>query len=155
MWGILRKKRLSSLAVVSSLALLVTSIAPCNCLGLDSLDKQTGDKQAEHPCGNHDSTSHSGSDHDHNKTHSHDSKSNCCCSVKSPSALFDTKVLTVAQSKLIPEPKLLPLDSSIWNSSNRFIEQFQIFPRGSPDGGPPFTIFSSSTLSVRLQRWLI
>ncbi len=164
MWGILRKKRLASVAVISSLALLFTSIIPCNCLALDSFDKSENQpkshhSESSHPCGSHSSADHDvpdgNSTGDRDKTHSHGSDSSCCCEIQSPSALVDAQALAVAQSKVIQDLELVPLANPFLNFGYNFVDTIKILPRGSPSGGLPFALTSSSTLSVRLQRWLI
>lgn len=165
MWGILKKNRRLSVAALCSLVLLVASVAPCNCLALGSGDNVPADTQKQHsenshPCGSHDKSDSKGSDeganHDHNESHSDGCDSNCCCSGQLPTALADAQTFVKSVSIEVDEPLLLPPIDSFLGGKTSFATLIQMFPRGSPGGGIlPFIIRSSSTLSVRLQRWLI
>lgn len=165
MWGILRNRRRFSVAALSSLVLLVASIAPCTCMALSSADggrtgTQKQHSEDSHPCGSHSKSDSNGSDKgandSHNESHSNGCGSDCCCSSQSLTALVDVQTLVKAQSTVVDEPMYLSLQDLFLRSNSIFVNIVKIFPRGSPGGGLfPFVIRSSSTLSVRLQRWLI
>ncbi|MCB0331269.1 MAG: hypothetical protein KDD70_16480 [Bdellovibrionales bacterium] len=152
--------RTSSFAVLSCLALLLTSTMPCEChatgeQGSSEIPSSTDSSGSSHPCGSHGHSDENLPTDPSSSGHNHGTDTSCCCSIQSPIGLFDTEVLHFAQLKVVPEPKLVPLSDGFWNFSNQFIKQFQIFPRGSPGRESTFAVFSSSSLSVRLQRWLI
>ncbi len=162
MWGILKKPRLRWVAVTSSLALLITSTIPCNCAASDQHSGSAGpvknhhsESTDTHPCGSHSQSNNDSSGHTEGKNSPDGSDSSCCCSVSSPSALFDSDFLLVAKTELVPQPNL-SVDTQL-GFKDRFIDALgiMVLPRGSPPGSSPFIISSSSTLSVRLQRWLI
>jgi hypothetical protein len=109
MGGMLREYRLSSVAIVSSLALLVTTIIPCACHAEEAPFQSQPEKSESHPCGSH------GETHDSNQSQSpHESDSDCCCSIDSPRALFGSELLFAkAQVETVPLPDLLPPGASL------------------------------------------
>lgn len=151
MRGILRKYRLPSVAILSSLALLVATIVPCACLAEEAPLKKQSESSESHPCGSH------GDSHESDqKKESHGSDTDCCCSIDSPRALVGSEVfLAKTQIEIVPLPDLLPPGASLgFPASLVGSRGTHSLPRGSPVEGIS-AITSSSTLSVRLQRWLL
>ncbi len=147
-------------------ALLLASTFPCNCHAQSEFFADDGSPARGHSTGGTHSCGSRDEPHDDNspgnfprdtgpgeKDHGTDPR--CCCSAKSLSAFFDMEVLNLAQSNTVPEPLRLAPDELLWNLNKRFIKQFDVVRKRTLFEGVPSTIISSSTLSVRLQRWLL
>lgn len=151
MRGIFRKYRLPSVAIISSLALLAATILPCACLAEEVPLKKQSQSSENHPCG-----SHGDSHQDSHEQSSHGHDGDCCCSISSPRALFGSELLLKANNaEVTPLPDIQPAGTSL-GFPNSIVDGLlaHSLPRGSPVEEIS-TITSSSTLSVRLQRWLI
>lgn len=132
-------------ATLFSWVLLFTTTAQCQCHSSFSERSPHTNSQKETPCGAHDKG---------NRNKSQPSDGNCCCSLKAASYFPESNVLTNLALAYVITIEFIPAAEVPYLT--RLASASDSDSRGSPGWLNSFySVLSSSSLSIRFQRWII